>query len=166
MTWPLTGADHELAETGQSVGGQASRASRRNWCPQLTGPGSADGDLGEPKPIRILPDSALRLPRLAVDPGHPLLSPLPGDLSDLLDAARGSGQPECDTVALTAAVVIRAGSIALDIGARRVRYAAVEPHAAVHPGHPSQDAPVRGAARWGSCSWGPPRTITGTLTRG
>jgi hypothetical protein len=102
---------------------------------------TVDGDLDEPQRVRVLAEPALGLPRVDVDPGHPLLVRLAGQLTGVLDAIGGGCQSDGDTGALPEVVIISAGSIALDVGTRRIRCAAVELDPAMHPHHPPQRRP-------------------------
>jgi hypothetical protein len=77
----------------------------------------------------------LRPLRVDVDPGHPLLVRVASQITRVHDTVRGRGQSAGDTGALAEVVVIRAGSVALDIGTCRVRCAAVELHPAMHLDH-------------------------------
>ena len=126
---PVLGGVQRRGDLGMQGSGQGS------------GLGSVDGDLDEPQRVRILAESALRFPRFNVDPGHPLLVRVAGQLAEVLDAVRGGGQSGGDAGALAEVVVIGTGSVAFDIGARRVRCAAVELHAAMHPDHPPRRRP-------------------------
>jgi hypothetical protein len=116
---------------------QRTRSARqeRTWRPTL------NREPDEPEPVAVGAQTALRFPRIDVDPGHPLLIRVAGQLTGVLDAIGGGGQSDGDTDALTEVVVISAGSIALDVGTRRIRCAAVELHPAMHPHHPPQRRP-------------------------
>jgi hypothetical protein len=98
------------------------------------GPGlrTVDGDLNEPQRVRVLANPTLLATCVNVDPRDPLLVGLTVHRPRALDPVRGRGQPLGDAGALAEVVVVGPRSIALDVGASSLRYAAVELHPAMH----------------------------------
>src|SRR5262249_55056308 len=76
-----------------------------------------------------------------VDPGDPLLVGVAVHRPRGVDALRGSDDPSRDTGALGEVVVVGAGAVTLDVGARGARGASVELHPAMHSGPPPPRRP-------------------------
>src|SRR3954454_971958 len=101
---------------------------RRGQGPRL---GSVDGDLDEPQRLRVVADPTLLKTGADLDAGDPLLVGVPGHGPRILEAAWSRGQTLSDASAFGKVVVISPRAITLDVGARRLRCAAVELHPTV-----------------------------------